>query len=290
MKCYYIIFLSILFLSGCSGHIYSTARYTPFAKYEEQVHRIDIALSTVDSHESIVLYKPSLYYTRPTSILFVSNTQFVDEFEEETLVVAVPLHDPLLQYNRSMYSFNSAIYQIVFAPFVKTYLFITPQEVRYGIRNVLSNALAPLRVILNILMGDVQNAGVEFSKFVVNTTAGLLGFIDITQKDTPSSYRKVNLDDVFHAWGIPPGPYIVLPFIGGRTVRGAVSIPIESFMDPLKYVIPVSALFSSFTSIRIVSSGSQYWDVFYMLEKTSVDPYIAQREIFWQYMQQRQSK
>ena len=100
MKYYYIIFLSILFLSGCSEHIYSTARNTPYAIYEEQAHRIDIAIPTVDAHDSIILYKPSLYYTRPTSILFVNNTQFVDEFEEETLVVSVPLHDPLLQYNR----------------------------------------------------------------------------------------------------------------------------------------------------------------------------------------------
>lgn len=284
MRIYILLFLSCC-LCACAGSVYSTAKYTPFAVYEE--NRVDIVLPLSEVQPQIALYKPTLYYTRPNSILFINSSHFVDDFEEDEVTLDVSGYDPLIAYNRSMYAFNSAVYQTVFAPFVKTYLFITPKEVRKGVHNVLSNVLAPLRVVLNILMGDVHNAGVEFSKFIINSTAGLLGFLDITQENTPASYRKVNLDDVLHTWGIPAGPFVVLPLIGGRTLRGAIAIPIETFMDPLRYVIPVSTLFASFTSIRIVSSGSQYFDMFYMLEKTSVDPYIAQREIFWQYIQQR---
>ena len=287
MSQYYIILLYGMLLCGCTGSIYSTSSYTPFGRYEEERYKQDIVIGIAKYSIPLVIYKPTLYYTRPASLLFVNRTQFVDEFEEGTSIISITPQDPLQQYNRSMYAFNSTIYQVVFAPFMKTYLLITPKEVRQGIRNVLSNALAPLRMILNILMGDVKNAGIEFSKFVVNTTAGFLGFVDITHKDTPQTYRKVDLDDVFQRWGIPSGPYIVLPLIGGRTLRGAVALPLESAMNPLRYAIPVPALFTSLSSIRIVSSGSQYFDLFYMLEKTSVDPYVAQREIFWQYMKQR---
>lgn len=279
------MFCSIL--CACSGTIYATSQYTPFARHDV-VEENKATLCVIYEKPHISLYTPALYYTRPQSILYVANTTFVDEFDEETsLVVPVTPYDPLLPYNRSMYAFNSAIYQIVFAPYIKTYLFLVPKEVRKGIRNVLSNILAPLRIILNILQGDVKNAGIECSRFIVNSTAGFLGFIDITEKDTPSSYRKVNLDDVFHTWGIPSGPFIVLPFIGGRTVRGTVALTLEGLIDPLQYIIPVPALFTSLSSVRIVSTGSQYWELFYMVEKTSVDPYLAQRELFWQYMQQR---
>lgn len=290
MKKFVVVYLSLL-LHGCAFNIYSTAYNTPFSRYEQITIQEDSVVYQGYRETPIRLYKPALYYKRPRSILFVDASEFRDDFDNaQAITLPISHQDPLIQYNRSVYNLNSALYQIVFAPFIKTYLFITPKSIQNGIRNVLSNVLAPMRMVLNILMGDIRNAGVEMSRFIVNSTAGLLGFIDITKKDTPSSYREVNLEDVFISWGIPSGPFIMLPLLGPRTLRGAIAFPIEIFMDPLDYIIPFPIVFSTLSSVRIVSTSSQYLHLFYMLEKTSVDPYIAQREIFWQYMNKKGEK
>ncbi|MGL4722317.1 MAG: MlaA family lipoprotein [Desulfovibrionaceae bacterium] len=214
---------------------------------------------------------------------------FEDDFDEQKKVVeqsVKPMYsmskDVFEDFNRSVYNFNAIFYQTALAPVAKTYNLLTTEEIRNGISNVLYNLQSPFRILLNILQGKFQNAGIEFSRFIVNTTVGLLGFVDVAARDTPASYTIESVNTTLATWKIPSGPFLMLPFLGPTTVRRTASYIIEGYANPMKYVWRSPVVSPSITAARITNDSPFYLDLFYKVEDTSFEPYAATREFFLQ--------
>lgn len=126
--------------------------------------------------------------------------------------------DPFERFNRSVYSFNETVDKYALKPVAKGYKTITPGSIDKVITNFFSN-LDDIVVIFNdLLQFNITQTASDFSRFIVNTTIGIAGLMDIA---TDFGLKKHNEDfgQTLGVWGVGEGPYLVLPFIGASNVR-----------------------------------------------------------------------
>jgi phospholipid-binding lipoprotein MlaA len=131
--------------------------------------------------------------------------------------------DPLESLNRSVYSFNSAFGTSVANQIATAYDSTVPESVRAGVDNVFTNLREPLTVVASGLSGDMKNAGLSAGRFAINTTAGIGGVYDVATRMGWVS-RPTDFGMTLCHYNVPPGPYLVLPFVGASTVRDAAGV------------------------------------------------------------------
>ncbi len=147
-------------------------------------------------------------------------------------------YDPLEAQNRGVHAFNKALDKGVVRPVSKGYVAAVPDPIQTIVSNFSENASTPSSVLNNALRGDMVYAFEDLGRFVVNTTIGLGGIIDVaTDMNMPAS-TDTDFGQVLYAWGVGEGAYLELPLLGPSTVRGATGKVVEIFTDPLGYVIP----------------------------------------------------
>lgn len=152
--------------------------------------------------------------------------------------------DPWEDWNRSTQEFNDDFDENIMKPLAKGYLFTTPKPVDRGISNFFSN-IDDIGVSINsLLQFKVMQAGKDMSRFLVNSTVGVLGFMDIASSiDLPK--HNEDFGQTLGVWGLPPGPYLVLPFWGPSSPRGTAGLVGDALMDPLNYTIFAGAAISA---------------------------------------------
>ncbi|MCK5191268.1 MAG: VacJ family lipoprotein, partial [Methylococcales bacterium] len=133
--------------------------------------------------------------------------------EEEVEVSEI---DPYEGFNRKIFVFNEVLDDYVAEPVSDAYLWVTPQFVQTGIANFFNN-LKDINVVLNDMMqGKVEQGAQDSGRFVVNTTVGLLGFIDVATGIGLEKHEE-DFAQTLAVWGVPQGPYLVLPVLGPST-------------------------------------------------------------------------
>jgi phospholipid-binding lipoprotein MlaA len=142
--------------------------------------------------------------------------------------------DPWEKFNRSMYAFNDAADKAVIRPVAVGYRKVTSANVRRVVSNFYDNIKMPITIVNNVLQGDPRRAAKNTGRFVVNTTIGFVGLFD------PASEMNLPLDETdfgvtLAKWGVPDGPYLVLPLVGSTTVRDFWRLPVDSYFDPLQW-------------------------------------------------------
>lgn len=141
--------------------------------------------------------------------------------------------DPWESFNRKTYAFNMAVDKVTLRPVAKTYRKVTSPPVREHINNFLSNIQLPVTVANDLLQARPKQALETSGRFLINLTLGFLGFFD------PASQLGIPQDDndfgvTLARWGVPDGPYLMLPFLGPTTPRDFWRIPVDGyFFDPL---------------------------------------------------------
>jgi len=131
--------------------------------------------------------------------------------------------DPWEGFNRGVYEFNDFVDRYVLKPVAIGYRKVTPDIVEVGISNFFGN-LREVRTIFNdVCQLKLPKAARDSARFVVNTTVGLVGFIDVGTRIGLESQPE-DFGQTFGYWGIPSGPYLVLPFLGPSTVRDTVGL------------------------------------------------------------------
>ena len=197
--------------------------------------------------------------------------------------LAEPVPDPLQPFNRAMFTFNDVVDRAVFRPLAVGYRAVLPQRVRNGVNNFFNNLRAPTTLLNDILQGKPQRAQETINRFLVNSTIGLLGFVDIA---TSIGFPKHQEDygQTLAVWGVPSGPYIVLPLLGPSTLRDAVGkVPEFYIADPLWKPDDTAVTIARF-GVRAVDIRSRLLDLDRVI-KMQVDPYLFFRET---YLQNRQ--
>ena len=129
-----------------------------------------------------------------------------------------PIKDCFESLNRATFSLNNKLDKVIFKPVAKTYRKL-PSEIRVGTGNLLENLSALVTIPNNILQGEFKTAGVNTGRFIINTTIGILGTINIAEKIGFSEYEKEDYGQTLGVWGVGAGCYLVLPVLGPSTVR-----------------------------------------------------------------------
>ncbi len=123
--------------------------------------------------------------------------------------------------NRGTFALNQGLDKVIFKPVAKAYRAL-PSPIRSGTSNVLVNLSSLITIPNNILQGEINTAGVNTGRFIINTTVGILGIFDVAKKMGFSEYEKEDYGQTLGAWGVGSGCYVVLPIIGPSTVRDTV--------------------------------------------------------------------
>jgi len=143
-------------------------------------------------------------------------------------------YDPWEPVNRGVYKFNDALDRAILKPVAKGYKFIVPSFMRRGVTNFSFNLRTPKSAINNFLQGKPKRGLDDIARFMVNSVFGIGGLFDIASAQGLEQYDE-DFGQTFAVWGVPQGPYVVLPIIGPRTVRSTVAVPFFFASDPLLY-------------------------------------------------------
>ena len=198
---------------------------------------------------------------------------------------AAPPSDPLEPFNRAMYTFNDVFDRALVKPLATGYRYVIPSPVRRGVGNFFNNLREPTTFINDLLQGKPVRARQALDRFLLNSSIGLFGLIDIaTPLGKPS--HKEDYGQTLAVWGVPSGPYIVLPFLGPSTVRDSIAkIPEFYIADPLWDPDNVTVTVARF-GLRLIDLRSKLLGVDRILQM-QVDPYLFLRET---YLQQRSAQ
>lgn len=196
--------------------------------------------------------------------------------------------------NRVTFSLNMALDNIIFEPVAKAYK-VLPSPVRSGVNNSLSNLSNLVTIPNNLLQGEFKKAGNNTGRFVINTTIGVLGFIDVAEKIGLAKYEKEDYGQTLAVHGLGPGCYIVLPVLGPSTVRDAAGTFINTLGGDPWYTATVTNNNHYFEDSDYfytkltdgIDFRSKNIESFESIEKNSVDLYASMKSL---YLQDRQKK
>ncbi|WP_432258488.1 MlaA family lipoprotein [Cupriavidus sp. TMH.W2] len=191
--------------------------------------------------------------------------------------------DPLEPFNREVSRINEDFDKGVLRPVAQLYADYTPTPVQRAVENFFSNVSDVYSAVNNLLQGKPGRAAEDTMRVAINTVLGLGGLIDIA---TPGGLPKYKEDfgQTLGVWGVPPGPYLVLPLFGPSTVRDTAGMLVDRQFDPSAYFYPVS-LRNSLIGVRIVAGRAQLLGASNLLEQAALDKYSFMRDA---YLQRRQ--
>ncbi|MDD5228798.1 MAG: VacJ family lipoprotein [Methylococcales bacterium] len=195
----------------------------------------------------------------------------------------VKSNDPYESFNRTMYDFNDGVDTYVASPLANGYRFVTPQFVQTGVFNFFNN-LKGINVVLNdVLQAKFSQSAADLGRFTLNSTAGLGGFIDVA-KHVGLDQNDEDFDQTLAVWGVPQGSYLVLPFVGPNTVRGAPASAFDAAANPASYASIVAYYVSAPVQfVSAVNARSNAEGALKFINEAAMDKYVFTRESFLQW-------
>lgn len=269
-----MVALAICIFSGCASQTKGGARAPEPQENDPAIQSAGPASSGGDSNSGL---------TADEEALLNDEWDATDKSEDQGFYTVA---DPIEPFNRAMFQFNDTLYEWLLRPLSLGYRKVTPQKMRSGVQNFFTNLTAPARMVSCILQGKGRAATTEIGKFIVNSTFGILGFMDLFT-DYPELYPDPeDLGQSMAVYGIGDGFYLVLPFFGASTLRDAVGLVGDGYMDPVNYIDPVSTAIAvkGFNTVNRLSFRIEDIDD---AKKAAFDPYEAARNF---YVQSRQNR
>ena len=204
------------------------------------------------------------------------------------------IKDCFEKINRATFAFNQALDGVIFKPVASVYR-VLPSPVKTGVSNSLNNLSNVVTIPNNILQGEFKKAGVNSGRFIINTTVGILGFIDVAQHLGLPEYEKEDYGQSLATMGVGPGCYIVLPVLGPSTVRDASASLINFNGGDAWYNITVNNDTRHFSDFDYYASKAtsgvdfraKNFDAIDNLKTNSIDFYASVKSL---YLQDRQQK
>jgi len=143
------------------------------------------------------------------------------------------VNDPIEPVNRAVFAFNDVLDRFLIEPAAKIYNTVFPGFVRTGVQNFMRNLKSPLIIANSLLQGNVGEAGVATARFIINTTAGIAGLVDVASAQG-LAYTSEDFGQTLGAWGFGNGFYLVIPVLGPSNLRDAVGMGVDAYADPLR--------------------------------------------------------
>jgi phospholipid-binding lipoprotein MlaA len=144
--------------------------------------------------------------------------------------------DPYESVNRKIFVFNDGLDTYILKPAAEVYQDMVADDIKKGVGNFFQNLGEPATMTNNVLQGKLAEAGSDLSRFLINSTFGLFGLMDVA-KDFDLQPNNEDFGQTLGAWGVPSGPYIVIPFLGPSTVRDGLAQVVDFYnIDPKDYI------------------------------------------------------
>ncbi|MEK0445669.1 MAG: hypothetical protein RLZZ399_990 [Verrucomicrobiota bacterium] len=191
--------------------------------------------------------------------------------------------DPLEPLNRGIFAFNHQAYRWVFRPLAKATEAVVPKTVLDHLGNVFVNLETPGRVVSSLLQGNVDRAGRETSKMLINSTVGVGGLFK--PSDRLPCLAHVPAEDIgqaFGKWGVSAGPYLVVPILGPSSCRDLTGKAADTALIPTTWLRP-GPLRNSLWGTRTVQENPGRMNTYDQAREGALDEYIAVREAFLSY-------
>jgi phospholipid-binding lipoprotein MlaA len=209
-------------------------------------------------------------------------------------------YDPWESFNTFVFEFNRKVDKYALKPVAQGYDFIVPDFVQVGISNIFYNFRFPQRFLNNVFQGKIKGAGIEVGRFLLNTTVGYAGFLDLA-KEIDLVTPDEDFGQTLGSYGVRPGPYLVLPFLQPFTLRDFGGYVMDVFLNPINWLVApiieiegVPSLIAhknrtttSFVQIgsrvgEIVNERSRNLEKFQGVEEATLDLYTAVRNAYLQ--------
>jgi len=192
--------------------------------------------------------------------------------------------DPLESINRGVYKFNDVTDRAVFKPVATAYKTVAPTPIRTGVNNFFNNLGTLTNVLNNLLQFKLANAFSEAGRFVINSTFGIAGFIDVTGMDKIPVHKE-DFGQTLGYWGVGPGAYLVLPFAGPSSVRDTTGWIFDlSTTDPITYTHNIGEirLHNQLRAAQFIDKRTELLDAKDLVDDASLDPYAFMRDAYLQ--------
>jgi phospholipid-binding lipoprotein MlaA len=209
-------------------------------------------------------------------------------------------YDPWEPFNTSVFEFNRKLDKYALKPIAQGYDFIIPDFVQVGISNMFYNLRFPQRFLNNVFQGKVKGAGIEVGRFLLNTTVGYAGFLDLA-KEIDLVTPDEDFGQTLGFYGMKPGPYLVLPFLQPFTVRDFAGYVTDIFLNPINWLVAPIIEVEGIPSLiahknrttttllqigvrvgEIVNERSRNLEKFQGVEEATLDLYTAVRNAYLQ--------
>lgn len=194
-------------------------------------------------------------------------------------------NDPIEPFNRSMFTLNATLDRYMLRPVAATYHDVVPDVLRVSLRDFLRNLRSPLILIHDLAQGEGGRAATTLQRFLANSTLGIAGFMDVSGEYFGLPFHDEDAGQTLAVWGVPEGPYVVLPLLGPSSARDTGGFVVDNVIDPVSLAMQLNGI----TYGPIVRAGLTVLDerarligTLDDLERGSIDFYATLRSLYRQ--------
>jgi phospholipid-binding lipoprotein MlaA len=211
-----------------------------------------------------------------------------DRSDPEAYAEFVALNDPLEPLNRVVFDFNEALDAMFLRPWADFYRLVLPPPVREGVHNFLTNLRSPIVLANDLMQGEFERAGTTTGRFIINSTLGIGGLADWAT-DLGLPYHSEDFGQTLAVWGLPEGPFLMLPLLGPSNPRDATGLAVDNLLlDPIAWWVRANPSERSWvaylrTTGQIIDARAQTADELDDLRRSSLDFYAAIRSLYRQF-------
>jgi phospholipid-binding lipoprotein MlaA len=188
--------------------------------------------------------------------------------------------DPFEKVNRGVFRFNDTLDRYALRPAATIYRDYTPKIVQTGVGNFFDNLSGPTTILHQFLQGKFKQGTQDTGRFLLNTTLGWGGLIDVASGGTNLPKHNEDSGQTLGWWGVPPGPFLMLPFLGPATLRDAPARIADDFTQPFRWYDSGSERWLSL-GLSFLDRRAQYLSLDKTLAQT-YDPYVFVRNAYLQ--------
>lgn len=188
--------------------------------------------------------------------------------------------DPWEGFNRRSYEFNEGVDRVVLKPAATWYREKVPALMRTGVSNFFGNLTDAWSAVNSLMQFRLQDFEENLARFHINTMFGVFGVFDVASDLNIDRHRE-DFGQTLGRWGVPAGPYVVLPLLGPSTLRDAAVLPVEHRFDLVRQ-IDANGVRAATQTLRVVNTRANLIRVSNVLEEVSLDKYSFTRDAYLQ--------
>ena len=188
--------------------------------------------------------------------------------------------DPFEPFNRSMYEVNEGIDRVALKPVATFYKEKVPAPVRTGVSNFFGNLGDAWSAVNALLQFHLRDAEENLARFHLNTMFGVFGIFDIASDLNIERHRE-DFGQTLGRWGVPSGPFVMLPFFGPSTVRDTLALPVDKHYQLIGEIEPVTTRNATY-ALEVIDKRSNLLRVGSVLEQAALDKYSFTRDAYLQ--------